>query len=188
MSIAAAPMTTDQFLALPDDDGVERWLIAGELRERPMSLRSPPHAAAITQLARHLGNWCAGISPPRPRVYTGDIYFRLRRNPDSNVGIDVGVATPEQVAATPANARLIDGPPLLAVEVLSATDTIEEVSEKTNEYLDSGTRVVWVVDPFAQTVTVFRPGTEPVLFSRSQTLQGDPELTDFAVTIADLFD
>ncbi len=35
MSVAAAPplMTTEELLALPDD-GVERWLIRGRLREK----------------------------------------------------------------------------------------------------------------------------------------------------------
>jgi len=33
MSIAAQPMTMDEFLALPESDKVERWLVDGRLRE-----------------------------------------------------------------------------------------------------------------------------------------------------------
>ena len=32
-------MTEEEFLALPEDDGVTRELIRGELRERPMTTR-----------------------------------------------------------------------------------------------------------------------------------------------------
>ena len=38
MSVASPLMTVEEFLALPDD-GVDRVLIRGELRERPMTTR-----------------------------------------------------------------------------------------------------------------------------------------------------
>ena len=38
MATVSSLMTTEELLALPDD-GIDRWLIAGELRERPMTLK-----------------------------------------------------------------------------------------------------------------------------------------------------
>lgn len=187
MSTVATPMTTDEFLSLPEDDKFDRWLIEGELRERTMSRRSPQHCAAMAAVSQHLRNYVTNQPSPRMRVYAGDIFFRLRRNPDSNVGTDVAVSTVEQVANTPDNARLCDGPPLLAVEILSASDMIEDINEKKDEYLKSGTRLVWIVDPFQQTVTVFRPGHQPILFNNSQQITGDPELPGFSAAVADLF-
>ena len=97
MTATVTLMTSEEMLALPDADKFDRWLIDGELREEPMSLRSPSHAGAVSALSRLLGNWAVTISPPRPKVYAGDIFFRLMTNPDTNVGIDVAVATAAQV-------------------------------------------------------------------------------------------
>jgi Uma2 family endonuclease len=37
--------------------------------------------------------------------------------------------------------------PDLAVEILSPSNTMSEMQEKVIDYLDAGTRQVWVVDP-----------------------------------------
>src|SRR5439155_17672306 len=121
--------TTDEFLSLPDHDKFDRWLIEGELRERPMSLRSPQHSGAMARIAHFLVAWEMQRGKSRPRVFAGDIYFRLHRSPDSYVGTDVAVSTEQQAQNTPANARLTDGPPTLAVEILSASDVIEDILE-----------------------------------------------------------
>jgi len=39
MVTVSSQLTTEALLALPDD-GIDRWLIAGELRERPKTLSS----------------------------------------------------------------------------------------------------------------------------------------------------
>ena len=43
MATASSLMTTEELLALPED-GTDRWLIAGELRERPMTKRNRFHS------------------------------------------------------------------------------------------------------------------------------------------------
>jgi Uma2 family endonuclease len=188
MSATVALMTSDELFALPDADKFDRWLIDGELREEPMSLRSPSHAAAVLTLSCLLGNWCVTRPQPRPRGYAGDIYFRLRSDPDTNVGIDVALATPTQAAGVTPDTRFIDRPPALAVEVLSASDTIERIQEKLDSYLTAGTPQVWVVDPFDSTVTVYRPGRPPVLYNDTQELPRDPELPGFRCRVAEIFE
>src|SRR5205823_6045571 len=89
----AAPvklMTTEEFLALPDD-GVERWLINGVLRERrpPMTTRNRFHGRLMTRVSKFLDNWLDEQPPPRGWVTSGDTGVRLRRDPDCVVGIDV---------------------------------------------------------------------------------------------------
>lgn len=187
MSTATAVMTSDELFALPDPDKFERWLINGELREQPMTLRTPTHGRPTGVLSYALEAWCRTRPAPAPMMCNGDIYFRLTRNPDTNVGVDVALATPAQVAAHAPGDRFFDGPPLVAAEVLSGSDTMEDVQEKINAYMASGTPLLWIVDPFDHTVTVYRPGQPPVLFNRTQNLVGDPELPGFVHPIADLF-
>ncbi|HEY2411324.1 MAG TPA: hypothetical protein VGI40_03730, partial [Pirellulaceae bacterium] len=71
MSIAEAPrtMTVEEFLALPDD-GVERWLIRGELRENrevDMNRRNPDHSGTMANLAGLLRDWLKRQPKPQGR-------------------------------------------------------------------------------------------------------------------------
>jgi Uma2 family endonuclease len=187
VTIIAEPFTSDEMLALPDQDSFERWLIEGELREQITTLRSPTHAGTSAAITGYLLIWLLTLPKPRPKLYNGDIYFRLCCDPETNVGSDVALATAEQAAATGLRARFIDGAPLLAVEVLSPSDVVEAVHEKIGAYLEANTSMVWLVDPYQSTVTVYRPGEEPVLFNRNQELVCEPILPGFRIRVADLF-
>ena len=44
------------------------------------------------------------------------------------------------------------GSPDLAVEILSPSNTVEEIHDKIVEYFESGTRLVWVIHPDEQYV------------------------------------
>jgi Uma2 family endonuclease len=188
MSATATAPTGEELIALLEDEKFERWVIGGELREKPMTRRSPSHAGAITALASLLRQWSKTQPTPRPRVFSADIYFRLQADPETDVGVDIAVATPAQAATVTPNLRFIDGPPILAVEVLSANDVHEDVHEKLEAYLDAGTPVVWIVDPFDSTVTVYRRGQEPVMFNRTQELPGEPDLPGFRCPVAEIFE
>jgi Uma2 family endonuclease len=124
--MSAAPvaslMTTEEFLALPDD-GTERMLIRGQLWEKPVTRRNPRHGHSESRIAQYLWNWLDLQLEPRGEVFDGEIGFRLRRNPDSTVGIDVAYISAELSAALPEDASLIDGSPVLAVEILSPSNT-----------------------------------------------------------------
>ena len=85
-------------------------------------------------------------------------------------------------------ARIIEGIPVLAVEMISPSDTQEDINEKTELYLTCGVAVVWIVNPYDQTVTVYKPKAEPVLFNVQQPLDGNPELPGFRVRVAEIFE
>lgn len=196
MATVAKPMTTEELLALPDD-GVERWLIDGELRERPaegeardrgMTLRNRFHSIVMTMVCTELELWRRQRPEPRGRVLTGEAGVRLCHDPDTTVGIDVVYVPPEVMVKQTEKTTLIDGVPTLAVEILSPNDTVEEVHEKLAKYRQAGLPVVWVIDPYDQTVTVHRAGGKPVLFNVDQELSGEPELPGFRVPVARLFE
>ena len=73
---------------------------------------------------------------------------------------------PEQAATTGKKASFVEGPPVLAVEVLSPYDKHKDINEAMEEYLDCGVKLVWIVDPYDDTVTVYRPGHEAGLVQR----------------------
>jgi Uma2 family endonuclease len=180
-------MTAEEFLALPDD-GKERDLIRGELREWDIrTYRSRRHGRTEARTAQHLWNWSDRQPEPRGEVMDGDVGFRIRRNPDTILGIDVAYISAELARKTPEDASVIDGLPTLMVEVLSPSNTQEQITEKVQQCLAAGVPLVWVADPVFRTVTVYRPGAEPELFNSHQELVGDPLLPGLRVPVAALF-
>ena len=186
MAATVALMMTEEFLALPED-GVHRELIDGELREYPMTTRNYGHSRATCKIGHYLLAWSEGRPEPRGAVIGGEAGVRLRRNPDTIVGIDVAYISPELTAATDPNAFAVDGAPVLAVEIVSPSNTHEEIFEKVQLYLAAGVPVVWVADPYFRTVMVHRPGATPETFNATQELAGDPELPGFRVAVARIF-
>ncbi len=190
MSVAILPtkrlVTAEEFFAIPED-GISRELIRGEIRELGMTLRNPMHAEVAGNATFLLNLWRKEQPTPRGRVSCGDAGFRLRRDPDVLVGPDVAYASAELVAATRRVPSFYDGPPILAVEVLSSSDKHEDVVEKVGLYLGAGV-VVWEIDPDFQTVRVHRPGHPPESFNATQELPGDPYLPGFRVAVAAIFE
>ena len=180
-------MTTDQLLALPENDGIERELINGRLKERPMTRRNRRHSRSESKFARHLDVWLDSQLEPRGEVLVGEAGFRLRRNPDATVGIDVAYISAETARANSDGARLIDGVPVLVVEILSPTDAQEDIAEKVQLYLDCGVALVWVAEPIFRTITVYQPGRPPELFNDTQAIDGGSHLPGFRVKVADCF-
>jgi Uma2 family endonuclease len=77
--------------------------------------------------------------------------------------------------------------PDLAVEVLSPLDRMSEALAKIAMYLEAGVRLVWLVDPMEQTVSVFRPdGTQEEL-DASMTIDGGDVLPGFSNPVAAIF-
>jgi Uma2 family endonuclease len=180
-------MTTEELLALPEN-GTERWLIAGVLRERPMTTRNRFHSFTMAIITAELVNWLRQRPEPRGQVLTGDAGVRLRRDPDTTVGVDVAYVSAEVLARQPAETTIIDGAPVLAVEILSPNDTIEEINEKIDAYLAAGVPLVWIIDPYRRTVTSHRPDAEPALFNIRQELTAEPHLPGFAAEVRRLFE
>lgn len=179
-------MTVDEFLALPDD-GMERMLIQGILWEKPMTRRNRWHSWIEARIAYLLWVWLETQPRPRGQVFSGEVGCLLRRSPNTVVGIDVAYFSDEIASREPADTRLVDGPPLLAVEILSPSDKLEEVTARVDEYLAVVVPVVWVVDPHFQTVTVYRPSAPPEMFTGERELTAEPHLPGFRTTASTIF-
>jgi Uma2 family endonuclease len=78
--------------------------------------------------------------------------------------------------------------PELAVEVISPSNTFEEVLSKVHEYFQAGVRHVWVVAPPQQQVYVYHSPSDILVFNVQDTLTGDPFLPGFRLQLAELFD
>ncbi|MDF0552018.1 Uma2 family endonuclease [Kamptonema sp. UHCC 0994] len=82
----------------------------------------------------------------------------------------------------------LEGAPDLAVEILSPSNTVEEIDKKLVEYFDNGSRLVWVIHPRQKYVLVYRNAQEPDrLLKSNNSLDGEEIIPDFTLPIADLF-
>jgi Uma2 family endonuclease len=188
MSVVMAPvvMTTEELLDLPAN-GMDYWLIRGHLRKKPMTVRNRWHSRIMARIAQLLNNWLDKLPEPRGSILCGEAGVRLQSNLDTTVGIDVVYISAELAAKQSEDTTLIDGVPILAVEILSPNDTLDEIHEKIDVYLQAGVALVWVIDPYDRTIKIFRPGAEPELVNILQELSGEPALPGFRVPAAQLF-
>lgn len=80
------------------------------------------------------------------------------------------------------------GSPDLAVEILSPSNTIEEIHDKIVEYFENDTRLVWVIHPDEKYVLVYH-SPEPDRFLRPQdNLDGEDIVPGFSMALSELFE
>jgi Uma2 family endonuclease len=185
MSTATELMTWEEFLALPDD-GMEHDLIRGELRTRTITRRNRSHSRTEARISYLLETWFESQPENRGQIISGEAGFRLSRDPDVGVGIDVAYVSHE-VCRSSEGSAYFEGPPVLAVEILSPSDKQEEIDEKISLYLEMGVAIVWVINPRFKTVTVYRPNVKPAFFHEDQTIDAEPHLPGFRAAVRDFF-
>lgn len=82
----------------------------------------------------------------------------------------------------------IIGAPDLVVEVISPTDKALILGRKVKLYLEDGVRLLWVVEPENDMVTVYRADSnQAIRLSRADTLSGDDVLPGFRLSLEALF-
>ncbi len=179
-------VTTAELLAMPDD-GMERWLIAGELREKPMTKRNRFHSKIMAVVSQILGNWLDEQPEPRGEILCGEAGVIIERDPDTAVGVDVVYVSPKLADQQNDDTTMIDGVPTLVVEILSPNETEKEINEKTDKYLAAGVPLVWIIDPHDRTILVLRPDAPPRLFNVQDELTAEPHLSGFRVAVSRIF-
>jgi Uma2 family endonuclease len=186
MSAGTTLMTTEELLALPDD-GVQRWLIRGELREGGMTQRNRWHTRTEARFAQLLGDWLDTRPEPRGEIFSGEAGVVLTHDPDTTVGIDLVYVSAEVAGKNADDTQLIDGVPILAVEILSPSTKEEESNERIRELLAAGTHAVWIVDPYFHTITIYSRERSPRMFSGNDVLASEPYLPNFSMPVVRFF-
>lgn len=150
MTVDARVFTADELLRLPDD-GSRYELVRGELRQ--MSPAGYDHGDIAMTIGAHLKTYVRAHR--LGKVFAAETGFMLARNPDTVLAADAAFVRTERVL--PRGPGFFPGPPDLAVEVISPSDSYSNVVVKTREWLRGGTRAVVVVDPPTMNVEVHRP-------------------------------
>lgn len=100
---------------------------------------------------------------------------------------DVAFVRRDRVEAVGETQGFWPGAPDLAAEVLSPGETSAEVEEKITDWLDAGTRLVLVVDPENQTVTLHRSRRDVRVLTIDDVLEGGEVVPEWTLPIRDIF-
>ena len=174
-------VTAEQFFEMPFPD-VRTELVDGEIVQ--MSLPGYEHGRICSRINLRLAPFveARGLG----EVVT-EVGFILRRNPDMVRGPDIAFVSREKLEAHGDTSKFWPGPPDLAVEVLSPEDRISEVLRKVGDYLEAGTRLVWVVDPETETVSAYRGLQQVRVYGAGEELPGEDVLPGFSLKLAEIF-
>ena len=178
-TLTAELMTADQLLQMPDD-GKLYELVEGVLIEvsPASSLSSAVAAIILVKLGGFVFLHKLGM------VFGADHGMRLQTGPDTVRAPDVSFVRADRIPPGGLEEGFFPGAPDLAVEVLSPTDRMPNVLRKVRQYLDAGTRLVWVIDPRARAATVFHLDGRWIHVPEDGALDGGEVVPGFRLPLA----
>jgi Uma2 family endonuclease len=182
----AAPtelLTLEDFERLPEEDAYRLELVRGRAVREPRP--GARHGWIVRKLYRALD---AHLEENELGIVINETGFLLSVDPPTVRGPDLAVITSESLPREGIPEGFWTRPPDLAIEVLSPSNSAVEIHEKVLDYLTSGTRLVWVVDPHTRTVTVYGSRHESHLLTLGDDLEGGEVLPGFRIALADLFE
>ena len=178
MSTTTRAMTEAELMALPRD-GRKRELVDGEIRV--MSPAGFRHCVVAINLAALLAAFVkehglgyvagsqVGFWMPSGNLRVPDLSFVAAHRFPHGVPEGFSPVVPD-----------------LAVEVLSPGDTQREILDKVGEYLASGVRLVWVVDPRARKAVAHRSLTDVREVAEDGDLDGEDVVPGFRCRLGEI--
>jgi Uma2 family endonuclease len=172
-------MTVEQYELLADDPHYRDELSRGRL------VREPRPGARHDQIAFDLAVALRAFVDTHGlgRVVM-DAGYRLPLQPPSVRGPDVSFIARQRL---PAELPVGFWPlaPDLAVEVLSPSNTASEIESKVLEFLDAGTRMVWVIDPESRTARIYE-GNEARIVRDHEDMYGGDVIPGFRISLSSI--
>lgn len=93
-----------------------------------------------------------------------------------------------KVLSTDTKEKFLPLAPDFAVEVRSQNDARSELEAKMKEYMENGTRLRWLIDPYEETVTVYHEDGSSEELDKPETLSGKPVLPGFECDLERIWD
>lgn len=74
-----------------------------------------------------------------------------------------------------------------AIEILSESESFQDVTEKVQDYFDAGAVLVWYILPISRKIVVYTSADESKSYKGDTIISAAPLLPDFQFTVSDLF-
>lgn len=174
-------VTAEEYAQMPEAEGSE--LIRGRVVPLmpPGEIHGDLQAALIAALRPFVRIHGLG------RVY-GEIGYYLERNPDVVRAPVVSFVQTSRLRIGDARRKYFEGAPDLAVEIVSPTDRWTDIEDKVRLYFQNETRMVWIIEPDSQTVTVRTSAGTSRVYTLNETLSGEDVLPGFELALSELFE
>jgi Uma2 family endonuclease len=174
-------ITPAELLAMPDGKSFE--LVDGELVERNVGVLAGLVEAIVCRL---VGNYCAETRCGF--VWTGTTGSRCFSDDPNRVRKpDLAYVRKERFREEYLADGFLTIPADLVVEVVSPNDLAYEVLEKVEEYLAAGIPLIWIIDPEARIVHVYRIDGSVSKLNQESELSGEDIIPGFRCKVADFF-
>lgn len=178
----AAVFTADDLLRLSDN--LRRYeLVRGELRE--MAPVNAGHGYRTVGLSARLYDFVEENDLGYVFTETG---FILGQGPDTVRAPDIAFVRRDRFAEAALDDRgFLPMAPDLAVEVISPSETAEDLAEKVQEYLAAGVEQIWLVSNRTKTIQIYRQPAEAITLGVDDSLDGEDLLPGFSLPLGELF-
>lgn len=175
-------LTLDEFERLPEDEWRTELVRGRVVREPPAGM---DHGRLASRIALRVAAYVEGND--LGEVFIAETGFVLYEDPPTVRAPDVAFVAKARLPAPEDSMRFGHLAPDLAVEVVSPSNTAAEIIDKAVDYLEAGTRLVWVVEPSRRCITVYRSRDEIRLLQEGDDLEGHDVLPGFSVPVAEIF-
>jgi Uma2 family endonuclease len=141
-------------------------------------------------VALRIGAWLLMFVEERQLgvVCAAETGFLLRRDPDTVRAPDAAFISREKMGEGRPPKKFWPFAPDLAVEVVSPSESAEQVQDRIREWFAAGARAVWMLYPGTASVHAYRSPSEVRILQRGDVLRGDDDLLPgFSCAVADLF-
>ncbi len=175
---------TEEYLLELESKGQRYEVVNGELRE--VEVTGENHGRIEGKFIIFLGSHV--LAKNLGQIYPGDVDFVLDGKPGGPINLkyqpDVAFVKAENVVSTPG---LIYRAPDLAVEIISPSQSYDEIRTKCNDYLTHGTSQVWMVIPKTKEIEVRFPDGTSKTYKIGDLLPGGDLLPEFSLDVASIF-
>lgn len=146
MSAVSTQFTLADLERMPDD-GIQREILHGELIELLPPILPHEDIAAIIHESLAVFNRQAKLG----RVYGSRMGYKVLRDDHTWIEPDVSFLMSRRRQANAGN-KYVDGAPELAVEIISPSESAQDVEGKVEAYLQGGAHAVVVIYPKTSTI------------------------------------
>ena len=174
-------LTVEHLERLPETGDVSYELDQGELVEVPSAtyLHNRIRDRLVHRLMTHLE------TKKDPSEVVAEQWFRLSE--DTVRAPDVALVAPSQLSLLEPERRIQPFSPALAVEITSPSNTFDELARKTQQYLEAGTRAVWIFVTAMHQIHVYSATAHPVILTAEDLLEDAALLPGFSARVEELF-
>ncbi len=188
MATTARLMTAEELLEMREEE-CRYELVRGKLISRLWA--GVRYAIASSNLLFSLGMHIRANK--LGKTYPANTGFQIESDPDHVRAPSVAFVNDERMKPVMRDFetyrdRYFPGAPDLAVEVVIPSDTYFYIEDKVADWLNTGTRMVIVVNADLQTAAVYRSPTDVTILTEADTLDGGDVVPGWRMPVSEIFE